>query len=123
MWQLWDLLPSLLDNKQADTVSSILTITNFWIKMFEVSPVEGINIGEVLKTVQQGGLGDQGVKVQLQILDLMNVMILRSEGQLQSSPALKEIHSADTFKLLLQIITSSRGEQNKSAVETFSGKL
>merc|ERR1719219_561853 len=48
-------------------------------------------------------------------------MILRSEGQLQFSPALREIYSADTFKLLLQIITSSQGQQNKSAVETFSG--
>ena len=118
--QLWDLLPSLLDNKQADTVSSLLTITNFWIKMFGVSPVEGINVGEVLQTVQQGGLGDQGVKVQLQILDLMNVMISTSGGEF--SPGLKEIYSADTFKLLLQIITSSKGEQNKSAVETFSGR-
>ena len=117
---LWDLLPSLLDNKQTDTVSSVLTITNFWIKMFGVSPVEGINVGEVLQTVQQGGLGDQGVKVELQILDLMNVMISRSGGEF--SPGLKEIYSADTFKLLLQIITSSKGEQAKSAVETFSGK-
>ena len=121
VWQLWDLLPSLLENKQADTVSSILTITNFWIKMFGVSPVQGINIGELLQSVQQGGLGEeQGVKVQLQILDLMNAMISRSGGEF-SSPGLKEIYSADTFRLLLQIITSSQGEQNKSAVETFSG--
>ena len=123
VWRLGELLPVLLDNKQADTVSSAITVTRLAINMLGVNPLEGVNIGEVLQTVQQGGLGDQGVKVQLQILELMNVMILRSEGQLQFSPALREIYSADTFKLLLQIITSSRGEQNKSAVETFSGKL
>ena len=123
VWRLGELLPVLLDNKQADTVSSAITVTRLAINMLGVNPLEGVNIGEVLQTVQQGGLGDQGVKVQLQILELMNVMILRSEGQLQFSPALREIYSADTFKLLLQIITSSQGEQNKSAVETFSGKL
>ena len=119
VWQLWDLLPSLLENKQADTVISVLTVTKFWIKMFGVAPVEGINIGDVLQTVQQGGLGDEGVKVQLQILEVMNVMISRSGGEY--NPGLKEIYSADTFKLLLQIITSSQGEQGQSAVETFSG--
>ena len=123
VWRLGELLPVLLDNKQADTVSSAITVTRLAINMLGVNPLEGVNIGEVLQTVQQGGLGDQGVEVQLQILELMNVMILRSEGQLQCSPALREIYSADTFKLLLQIITSSQGEQNKSAVETFSGKL
>ena len=50
-----------------------------------------------------------------------NLMISRSGGEF--NPGLKEIYSADTFKLLLQIITSSQGEQNKSAVETFSGKI
>ena len=110
-WRLGELLPALLDNKQADTVSSAITVTKLAINMLGVNPLEGVNIGEVLQTVQQGGLGDQGVKVQLQILELMNVMILRSEGQLRFSPALREIYSADTFKLLLQIITSSQGEQ------------
>ena len=119
VWQLWDLLPSLLENKQADTVISVLTVTKFWIKMFGVAPVEGINIGDVLQTVQQGGLGDEGVKVQLQILEVMNVMISRSGGEY--NPGLKEIYSADTFKLLLKIITSSQGQQKQSAVETFSG--
>ena len=121
LWQLGELLPALLDNKLADAVSRSLTITKLSIKMLGVSPLEGINIGEILQTVQQGGLGEQGVKVQLQILELMNLMIVRSEDQF--SPALREIYSADTFKLLLQIITNSRGEQKKSAVETFSGKL
>ena len=55
----------------------------------------------------------------LTIMEVMNVMISRSGGEY--SPGLKEIYSADTFKLLLQIITSSQGEQGQSAVETFSG--
>ena len=81
----------------------------------------GINIGSVLQTVQTGALGDQGVQLQLLILDLMNVMVLTSDGKYNHS--LKEIYSEDTFKLLLKIITTSQGEQRKSALETFSGNF
>ena len=120
IWQLWELLAPLLDKKQTDAVLRIIRITKFWVKMFQVSPLEGINISEVLQTVQAGDLGEDGVQAQLLILELMNVMILNSGAKYSHS--LKDIYSEDTFRLLLKIITSSQEEQKKSATETFSGR-
>ena len=82
--------------------------------------MSGINISQVLQTVQRGDLGEEGVEAQLLILELMNVMILNSGAKYSHS--LKDIYSEDTFRLLLKIITSSQEEQKKSATETFSGR-
>ena len=120
IWQLWELLAPLLDKKQTDAVLRIIRITKFWVKMFQVSHIEGINISEVLQTVQAGDLGEDGVQAQLLILELMNVMILNSGAKYSHS--LRDIYSEDTFRLLLKIITSSQEEQKKSATETFSGR-
>ena len=83
--------------------------------------LSGINISQVLQTVQTGDLGEQGVEAQLLILELMNVMILTTGGRFSQS--LKEIYSENTFKLLLKLATSSQEQQNTSARETFAGKI
>ena len=83
--------------------------------------LSGINISQVLQTVQTGDLGEQGVEAQLLILELMNVMILTTGGRYSQS--LKEIYSENTFKLLLKLATSSQEQQNTSARETFAGKI
>ena len=41
IWELWELLPQLLDNKQTETARSVILISKFWVKMFGVAPVEG----------------------------------------------------------------------------------
>ena len=82
--------------------------------------MSGINISQVLQTVQRGDLGEQGVEAQLLILELMNVMILTTGGR--SSQSLQQIYSESTFKLLLKLATSSQDQQRNSARETFSGK-
>ena len=83
--------------------------------------LSGINISQVLQTVQTGDMGEQGVEAQLLILELMNVMILTTGGSFSQS--LKEIYSENTFKLLLKLATSSQEQQNTSARETFAGKV
>ena len=122
---LWSQVTRLLAAGDLASVLHVLNLAKFWVRELAPGPahLETVRVGELLQQLSAAG-GEAveaaaGVAVQLRALELLSLLTRRTDSGL----GLASICTRQTFRLLLQIITTSdtAAEQHQSALDTFSG--
>ena len=117
---LWSLVQPLMSEEGCVTVLNIINIVKFSAKLFGVSQFANLNISEVLQLVNSVQNQAVSMKVRLRILELINLMTIKSE-RTSFTQSLRLICTEETFELLLNLVVSPDEDQQKSAAETISG--
>ena len=105
-----------------EVVYDIIWTVKFFIETFGLHQTHNLVVSRVLEQTKNQKNKENSVKVQLIVLDLINVLVTKLDRSTLPL-SLDIICSQDTFKLLLDIITTSNGEQKLSAIETISGLI
>merc|ERR1719495_2290393 len=122
----WDQISRYMEGGDLEAVYDIIWTVKFFIETLGLHQGHNLVVSRVLEQTKNQTNKENSVKVQLIVLDLINVLVTKLD-RTTLSLSLDTICSQETFKLLLDIIATSDGEtetemeQKLSAIETLSG--